>query len=40
VAPLAGQRGSGDPAYLGFDVPKLDAPDFAMEDLWKAVLPR
>jgi hypothetical protein len=33
------RRGAGDPAYLRFDVVKLDGPDFALPDLWGALLP-
>jgi len=39
VAPLAGRRGAEDPSALRFDVVKLDGPDFAMPDFWKAILP-
>ncbi len=39
VAPVAGRRGAEDPAYLGFEVGKLDGADFAMKDFWKAILP-
>jgi hypothetical protein len=39
VVPLAGRRGADDPSALRFDLAKLDGPDWAMKDFWKAILP-